>query len=190
MFRFLAREPRIRRRVLSESLHEVLERSIHSKRVLEARVMPPSGPGDPHYVFLFLRRKEGITDDKYRTVRMNLLSDYCAVTKLRFPKAVHIIGIASEAGLPPQRSEDLIYLDASKWGRKDEARARGIQKELGILRKVTHGGMRTYEYPVDRDGKPRKPALPRNPPSRNSPCPCGSRKRFKRCHGKGLFSKK
>jgi SEC-C motif len=190
MFRFLAREPRIRRRVLSESLHEVLERSIHSKRVLEARVMPPSGPGDPHYVFLFLRRKEGITDDQYRTVRMNLLADYCAVTKLRFPQAVHIIGIASEAGLPPQRSEDLIYLDASKWGPKDEARAEGIQKEMGILRKVTRGGIRTYEYPVDRDGKPRKPAPPRNLPSRNSPCPCGSRKRFKRCHGKGVIFKK
>jgi hypothetical protein len=145
MFRYLAREPRVRRRILAESLHEVLERSVHSKKILEARVMTPTGPGDPHYVFLFLRRKEGITDEQYRTVRMNLLADYCAVTKLKFPKAVHIVGMASEAGLPPERSEDLIYLDASKWGPKDEARAQGIQKRLGILGKVTRGGMRMYE---------------------------------------------
>jgi len=189
MFRYLAREPRVRRRALAGSLHEVLERSIHSKRMLEARVMPPTGPGEPHYVFLFLRRKEGITDEQYRTVRMNLLAEYCAVTKLKFPKAVHIVGIASEAGLPPQRSEDLIYLDASNWGPKDEARAKGIQKQLGILRKVTPGKVHMYEYPVDRDGKPRTATPSDNSPSRNSPCPCGSRKRFKRCHGRELFAK-
>jgi hypothetical protein len=190
MFRFLARESRTRRRVLSESLHEVLERSLHSTRVLEARVMTPAGPGDPHYVFLFLKRKDGITDEKYRTVRMNLLAEYCAVTKLKLPEAVHIIGIASEAGLPPQRSEDLIYLDASNWGPKDEAKAQKIQKELGILQKVTPGERRTYEYPVNRDGNPQKPTLSRKSPSRNSPCPCGSRKRFKRCHGKELADKR
>jgi hypothetical protein len=190
MFRYLAREPRVRRRVLAESLHEVLDRSIHSKGILEARVMLPNGPSDPHYVFLFLRRKDGLTDEEYRPVRMNLLANYCAVTKLKFPKAVHIIGIASEAGLPPQRSEDLIYLDASKWGPNDEARAQKIQKELKILQKVTAVGTRTFEYPVDRSGKPRTATPSRNSPSRNSPCPCGSRKRFKRCHGKGLFANK
>jgi SEC-C motif len=190
MFRFLAREPRIRRRVLSESLHEVLERSIYSEGILDARVMTPSSRGDPYYVFLFLKRKEGITDEQYRTVRMNLLAEYCAVTKLKFPKAVHIVGIASEAGLPPQRSEDLIYLDASNWGPQDEARAQKTQEELGILQKVNPGERRIYEFPVDRDGNPRKPTSARKKPSRNSPCPCGSQKRYKRCHGKELFAKR
>jgi hypothetical protein len=189
MFRFLARERRTRRRVLSESLHEVLKRSIHSERPWEARVMLPNGPHDPHYVFLFLRRKEGLTDDEYRRLRMNLLVDYCAVTKLRFPKATNIIGIASEAGLPPQRSEDLIYLDASKWSSNDEARAERVQKQIGILRNVRREGTRTYEYPVDGDGNPRGVVTSLNSLSRNSPCPCGSRKRYKRCHGKGIFSK-
>lgn len=133
-------------------------------------------------------RKARATREKYRTVRMNLLANYCAVTKFKFPEAVHIVGIASEAGLPPQRSEDLIYLDASNWGPGDQTKAQKIQEELGILRTVTPGERRIYEYPVDRDGNPRKSNTSRKSPSRNSPCPCGSRKRFKRCHGKGLFT--
>jgi hypothetical protein len=183
VFRFLAREPRTRRRVLAMSLREVLRRSINSVR--EARVIPSPGSGFPHYVFLFLKRKEGLTDEEYRNVRMNLLVNYCRVTKLKFPKAVHIVGIASEAGLPPQRSEDFVYMDASRWSAKDEANAREIQNKFKLLQKVTQGAAREYEYPVDHKGKPR-----RTTPSRNSPCPCGSGERYKRCHGQELFSGK
>ena len=184
MFRFLAREPRTRRRMLATSLHEVLEKSIQAP-ILSARVMQPTEAGFPYYVFLFLKRKPGLTDKEYRNVRKNLLSDYCLVTKLVHPKAIHIIGIASEAGFPPQRSEDLMYLDVSRWSPADQARAKQIQDEFGLLRKVKVERTREYEYPVDHRGKPRKTAL-----SRNSPCPCGSHKRFKRCHGKELFGKK
>ncbi len=99
IFRFLARESRTRRRILATSLHEVLKRTLDFNSLREARVMPPSeDDGSPHYVFLFLGRKAGFTDDEYRTIRKNLLSNYCRVTKLKFPKATHIIGIASEAG--------------------------------------------------------------------------------------------
>jgi hypothetical protein len=184
MFRFLAREPRTRRRMLATSLHEVLEQSIHAQ-AWSARVMQPTDAGFPHYVFLFLKRKPGLTDEEYRNIRMNLLSNYCKVTKLEYPQATDIIGIASEAGLPPRRSEDLMYLDASRWSAADEAKAKEIQNRFGLLRKVTAGRTREYEYPVDHMGKPR-----RSGPSRNSPCPCGSGKRYKRCHGDGLFGKR
>jgi len=184
MFRFLAREPRTRRRMLAISLHEVLENSIHA-RVWSARVMQPTEVGFPYYVFLFLKRKPGLTDKQYRNIRMNLLSDYCSVAKLKFPQATDIIGIASEAGLPPQRSEDLMYLDASHWSPKDQAEAKEIQSRLGLLRKVTASATREYEYPVDHKGKRRKTT-----PSRNSPCPCGSGERFKRCHGQKLVEKR
>jgi hypothetical protein len=179
VFRFLAREPRTRRRILATSLHEVLERSIYSDRSVEARLMRPTDPKYPHYVFMFLKRIAGFTDEEYRNIRMNLLSGYCRVAKLVSPHATNVIGIASEAGLPPTRSEDLIYLDFSHWSRQDEAEARRIQNELKIFRKVRSGGARTFEYPVDHRGRPRGKS-----PSRNSPCPCGSGQRFKRCHGK------
>lgn len=184
VFRFLAREPRTRRRMLAISLHEVLERSLHSSSPLQARVIQPTDANSPHYVFLFLHRKPGLSDEEYRKIRFRVLSDYCVVTKLKFPDAIHIVGIASEAGLPPQRSEDFIYMDASHWTAKDEAKAKEIQERFGFLRKVKREATREYEYPIDHRGKRR------GMPSRNSPCPCGSHKRFKNCHGQEMFRPK
>jgi len=185
MFRFLAREPRTRRRALAISLREMLERSVHSRSPWEARVMLSSNVGDPLYVFLILKRKPDISDEEYREVRVQLLSNYCRVAKHKYPQAKDIIGIATEDGSPQRRSEDLFYLDASDWNADREQRAREIQQRLGILKEVKPTMNREYEYPVDHTGKPR-----RRTPSRNSPCPCGSGERFKRCHGKGPLDKR
>lgn len=182
MFRLLAREPRTRRRLLATSLHEVLERSIDSRTTWDARVMPPSNVGDPHYVFVIVKRKPDASDEDYRTFRVQLLSDYCHVAKLKYPQARDIIGIATESGEAKRRSEDLLYLNTSSWSAEAEAEAREIQERFGLLKNVRSSTSPEYEYPVDHRGRPR-----RTTPSRNSPCPCGSRKRFKRCHGKDLF---
>jgi hypothetical protein len=185
MFRFMAREPRTRRRGLAADLLEVLERSIHSTSPWDARVICSSNPGDPHYVFLFVKRPPGVSDEEYRDVRKNLLSEYCYVAKLRFPDATHIVGMASEAERGARRSEDLLYLDASNWCAADFAKAREIQEKSGLLKTVKSAMTREYEYPIDHEGKPRRKTL-----SRNSPCWCGSGKRFKRCHGEDLFRKR
>jgi hypothetical protein len=184
VFRCLAREPRTRRRLLATSFHEIRERSMTSSGAWDACVMQPTNPGYPHYVFMLLKGKEGLTDEEYRKIRTNLLRGYCGVTKLRFPKATDIIGIASEAGFPLQPSADFTYLDASHWSMADEASARKIQNRFGLLRKVTADYTRVYEYPLDHVDKPSSTKLPRN-----SPCPCGSGERYKRCHGKELLGK-
>src|SRR5581483_9669575 len=184
-FRFLAREPRTRRRLLANSLHEVLERSIHSRSPWDARVILPSRIGDPFYVFLFLKRRPGMSDEEYRMARFQLLSDYCHVTKLEHPDAVAVIGIATEAGLESRRSEDLCYLDASHWNNNAQQRAHEAQQKLGLLTKVTLHMTREHEYPVNHNGQPVSTVL-----SRNSPCSCGSGERFKRCCGKDLFRKR
>lgn len=155
MFRLLAREPRTRRRVLASDLRDVLERSAHSGSPWNARVIRPLKAGDPHYVFLFVGRRHGVSDKEYRNVRANLLADYCRVTKLKFPDATDIVGIATEAGNPSQRSEDLLHLDASKWDEKAFSQAREIQARMGLLKNVKPKMRREYEYPVDRQGQPR-----------------------------------
>lgn len=185
MFRFLARERRTRRRMLANSLLEVLKRSVHSPSFWDARVIAPSRAGDPYYVFLFLKRREGDSDAEYRRIRGQLLSAYCRVVKLDHAEATDIVGIASEAGYVQRRSEDLLYLNASDWSAEADAEARRIQQKLGILRKTKLGMRREHEYPVDHTGRPRSTLL-----SRNSPCSCGSGKRFKRCCGKKFFDQK
>jgi preprotein translocase subunit SecA len=37
-----------------------------------------------------------------------------------------------------------------------------------------------------RAQQPRTPIIKDNLPGRNDPCPCGSGKKFKNCHGKGI----
>ena len=159
----------------------MLERSIGNLR--EARVLQPSDPRSPTYVFLFLKRTSGVTDGEYRNVRMNLLANYCQVATLAFPKATNIIGIASETGLPPQGSEDFSYLNASHWTAENEAEAKVIQNQFNLLKEVKPAAAREYEYPVDHKGEPR-----RSTPSRNSLFPCGSGERYKGCHGKQPLS--
>lgn len=154
-FRFMAREPRTRRRMLAISLHEVVDNS-RTAKFFSARVMTSEDDRFPYYVFLFMHREPDQTDDEYRNLRIHLLSDYCEVTKVVHPKAKDIIGIASEAGLQPRRSEDLIYLNARDWTEEDQNRAKKKQDALGILKKVTTVASREFEYPVDHEGKPRR----------------------------------
>jgi hypothetical protein len=178
-FRFLAKEPRFRRRVLATALHNALAKSLSATNGFGVRVIPSSQPAKfPCYVFLFLKRREGISDEKYRQVRMRLLSDYCRVAKLTFPGAIHIVGIATEAGLDDSRSEDLVYMDTTLWSIKDQEAAQKIQNDRGFLRKVQPRRVHEFEYPIDHKGRQRN-----REPGRNSPCPCGSGERYKRCHG-------
>ena len=159
MYRLLAREPRTRRRALAISLHEVLRRSIDSKAPWEARVMLSQNPNDPIYVFLALKRKPGLSDDEYRKRRSHLLSGYCHAATCTYPQINDVVGIATEDGNPQPRSEDLIYLDTSAWGKKEMQRARQIKEQLGILKKVRPTFNRTYEYPVNHSGYIRRTPL-------------------------------
>ena len=111
----------------------------------------------------------------------------CRVVKLKFPDAQDIVGIATEPGLSnPFRSEDAMYFDARAWTAENEEDARELQSKAELLLNVTESRIHEKEYPV---------GLP--PPGmytvirarrkatslRNSLCPCGSGKKYKRCCG-------
>ena len=175
IFRFMAREPRTRRRLLSKAILERVGNTPPDHRAM--RLMLPSNDGDPYYVFLALPRPLTVNNDEYRVIRRELLADYCLVTKLEHRDAEHIVGIATEAGLDGSpHSEDALYYNARDWTEPEEAEAKRVQKELGLLTRVTMSRNTEQEYPLAASGSMRGP-------SRNSPCPCGSRKRYKRCHG-------
>jgi hypothetical protein len=179
ILRFLAREPRTRRRMLAKALLERVANTPPNYRA--ARVILPSFNGDPYYVFVVLSWPEGVSENDYRHARRELLVAYCKVVRLQYPDAQHVVGIATEAGINgPYRSEDALYYDCSGWTQEDAQDAMEIQRDLGLLKqiKVTHEREQEYPLPPSSD--------PRSSVSRNAPCPCGSRKRYKRCCGKGL----
>ncbi len=105
------------------------------------------------------------------------------VVKLHFPDAQHVVGIATETHSDRDyRSEDLFLLDATEWNSELEQEARKSKADLGIFTDVKTFASRVPEYPVTKSS--------RVVVSRNSACLCGSRKRYKNCCGKGMFSKK
>ena len=109
VLRFMAREPRTRRRSLATALYQLI-RKTPDRNIRGTRVIKPSYPGDPFYVFLLLPDPPYIDYDRYREVRRALLEALCMSVKLRFPEAIDIVGIATETGLREVTSEDSAFL--------------------------------------------------------------------------------
>jgi hypothetical protein len=129
--RFMAREPRLRRRILARHLLEALRTTpAHMRRI---RVAGPSSSGDPYYAFVLVPYSHEHSYDENRAFRRSYLEAVCLVMKLKFPEANDIIGIATNSGRGEEGSEDAIYLDARVWTPEMQAQAERDQADFGIL---------------------------------------------------------
>ncbi len=181
ILRFLAREDRSSRRILAESIHELIAKTPENSRT--TRLIFPLRPGDPHYLFLLLPKPRTHTYEQYREARIDLLQRYVKVTKLQYQNAKDIIGFATETGVQGERSEDFIYYDSKNWSEKEKKEAEDIRDELvrlGLLGRRRMFRRRTHEFPVKGSG-PVLTGMKGN--ERNKPCPCGSGRKFKKCCG-------
>ncbi len=187
LLRVLASEGRTQRRGLAEALFGILRDTPSHLR--GTRVVIPERPDLPYYVFLLLPWRDDKPDEVNRLVRRNFLEACCLTVKLIRPEAQTVVGLATESGRTNGGSEDLLLLDARKWTPELEAEARELRSRLHLFPEVTLRPYHLREYPEVSDDKPRRhgtrpPNRPAGGPSRNGPCPCGSGKRFKQCHGK------
>ena len=153
--RFMAREPRTRRRLISKGIIDLYMNTPDGMR--RTKYLKPLSPGYPYYVFLSLPQPGYATYKEYREVRGSLLEACLMVVKHKFPDAMDIIGIASE----PFRhdlgsSEDLLYLDARKWSKELNDEAAKLQKELEILTSATVTYAHEEEYPKPDEKKKRR----------------------------------
>ncbi|MEK7995527.1 MAG: SEC-C domain-containing protein [Planctomycetota bacterium] len=178
ILRFFAREPRTRRRLLADALLEIIGQT--GPRQRGTRIMFPSNPGDPNYCFLALPKLPGQTYDEYREVRRNLLMILCHVTKLTCPDALDMVGLATETDISREvRSEDALYVDLRGWNEEMAEQARDWQRHHNLLTNLTKFEGKVSEYPE----RPPEVVVP-GPNPRNKPCPCGSGKKYKKCHGR------
>ena len=175
--RFLAAEPRFHRRVLGRAIRDlVLQYPDDGRDWKAARVILPRLPGEPHYVFLVFGRPSYCESyEEYRETRGKLLEGYCLAAKHVFPDAEDIIGIATSPLHGSDHSEDGLWLDAREWTSQQAADAAYFHEEVGLLTEITQHRAHEMEYP-----EPLR--LPKNP--RNKPCPCGSGRKYKHCHGR------
>lgn len=144
--RFMAAEPRIRRRQLGAALVGILERTPPNRR--GTRFVYSHDFPDIAYVFLVLPQTED-TYDSYREHRRILLEACCLVAKLKCHEAKHMIGIATEPKGSKGGTEDLLVLDVSDWTEERRQDAERIQREAGLLldKNVVRSEGRTPEFP-------------------------------------------
>jgi hypothetical protein len=180
--RFMAREPRLARRLIAKGLIDLFTNTPDGTR--RTRYFKPLSDNGPFYVFLSLPKPNFASYEQYREVRSSLLQACCMVVKYKFPEALDIVGIASEPVRPNTGcSEDLLYLDARVWSDELNSEAAQLHHDLGIFASATTYNVHEQEYPVPTSAGI---AGPRRPPKvgRNERCPCGSGKKYKRCHGR------
>jgi len=178
--RIMAAEDRLNRRILSTWLIEFLETSL-SKGKRFVRTLKPDQKGSRYYVLLLFTPDGKESYEEYRWNRLRYLEAYCLVTKLRFPDALDIVGMAFDPPKSEGGSEDLMYIDARKWSSELEQDAQRLQNELGLPLsnelKVRH--YHDDEYPKSANTD----VIKMKGNERNKPCPCGSGRKFKRCCG-------
>jgi len=151
VLRFFARENRFRRRLLADTIMDMLGSTKSTLRRL--RVVPPVETGDPYWVLLLVPAAHRIgsdePDDRYREVRRHYLEWCLRVVKMLQPEATDIVGFATESGRIGAGSEDAACLDARSWSTADQEEAQVMQRKLGILVKPNWYGVRAWEYPPE-----------------------------------------
>jgi uncharacterized protein YecA (UPF0149 family) len=182
--RYMAAESRTRRRLLADSLLDVMQRRATPASRYAVRVGTSEKSSDPTYVFLTLEHERGESQEAYRRLRREMLDSYCHAARYMNPNVPAVLGLAMEPGFNRPRSEDVLLIESKDWGPDAEERGRHLHEEVGLLRNRRQFVNVASEYPEAPSPKPagRRPVPPSKIP-RNAPCPCGSGRKFKKCCG-------
>ncbi len=177
----MARENRTCRRMLARSLMDLMQKTKGSIRA--TRIVKPIVPGDPHYIFLLVPHLSDLSEPEYRNLRIGMLESCCIVLRYMIPDATDIVGIGMETDAGELTSEDALYFDGREWTPEMEEEARRIQGETGLLTNIKAYSDTVNEYPDPESELPNSASLVVGKNPRNKPCPCGSGKKYKKCHG-------
>jgi hypothetical protein len=186
--REMAKEPRFVRRSIVDLMFGAIDQFPNkSTELMRHMRLIPSYEKGKAYVFLQLwvppgfRTPEGIDE---RAIRQEVLLTACGAAKNHMPDLHTVIGIGIE---PPKLSniigEDFVLLDCSSW--PDET-AKEFEKKNEGFNFFNTAALRRYEGRTTEFVKPTRDRAKVGNISkvgRNEPCPCGSGKKFKKCHG-------
>ena len=174
LFLRLAKENRAHRLILSESFlsfFQTIPTDYRGTRI----IFFDDEPGIC-YLLLLLPHVHSQSENNYRSLRRDLLSDYCYIAKSDYPTIKQVIGVAHDTSEIDYSSEDFILLDASAWTEQDQKQAEDLKEEFCKNGLLNERKMFSINAPSGRKMKGR---------DRNKPCPCGSGKKYKNCCGRG-----
>ena len=133
------------------------------------------------YVFLQFKHDDiKDYDNDYRPKRQKMLQIACGAAKNKFTHLKKIVGIAIEAPKFSETvSEDFVLFFCDEWSVEDKQYYDELNKLLGFFEKTSLNifQVKSKEFPDTVSSIIGKKI------SRNEPCPCGSGKKFKKCHG-------
>jgi len=189
----MVKEPRFMRRELYKNMANAVQ-SFPDRKADQlmrlVRLLMSSEP-DVAYLFLQLAAPDHIKKRAdYREKRQAMLEIACGAAKNKFPYLVKIVGIAIDA---PRYSngvdgEDFILLSCETWTEEQRKLYEERNESLGFFRSSTlqthHDRFSEFVQPDEASSSIaplRAAGLPKV--GRNEPCPCGSGRKFKKCHG-------
>ena len=130
--RFMAAEPRYRRRQLAQSFIGALELAGPGKRL--GRLVYGGVANETVYVFVVAAKRSGETYEEYRQYRIGLLHAYVQTAKLRAPLGTTFVGLGldNQNKNYPGGSEDLFVLSKDMWSEEELAELEKRRQELGL----------------------------------------------------------
>ncbi|MEX5498438.1 YecA family protein [Pseudomonas syringae] len=139
------------------------------KGMRSARTAPSTAKPDRLYIFLFFPWDDSFASyQEYREARRDCMQLYASVAMYKYQKAKEILIFGADTKGSQVASETIIAVDASvpltSEGRK---MAQHAMKTLHILDHVSERVIQTSNSGADV--------------GRNDPCPCGSKKKYKKC---------
>jgi hypothetical protein len=181
----MVKEPRFMRRGLAAKMLTAVERFPDTGPFARQVTFLPSFEPNVGYVLLQLRAPVAFrSEPDYRAKRQTLLEIACGAAKNKFPHLVKVIGIGIDA---PKFSggtvaEDFILMPCETWPEEMQAHYEELNQEWNFFGTPALRQFQdrvTQFVPPPRSAKPAKPGKA----GRNDPCPCGSGKKYKKCHG-------
>jgi hypothetical protein len=182
----MVKERRFVRRGLSAEMLTAVQRFPDDGKFTRQVTFLPSFEPNVGYVLLQLRVPEEFrAAADFREKRQTLLEIACAAAKNKFPNLVKVIGIGIEA---PKFSgdtvaEDFILMPCETWPDETKTYYEELNREWDFFStsELRRFNDRVTQFvPAPRPAKTAKPGKM----GRNDPCPCGSGKKFKKCHGR------
>ena len=176
----MAKERRFSRRLLSAHIAAAIEAFPLTREPLVRHLsFVVSQDSDKGYVFLQFQGRSFPSYDEYRETRRGILEVACGAAKNKFPSLKRVVGIAVE---PPKfnttLSEDFMLLECTEWTNQQRAHYDALNAEIGFFQQK--GARFNTGHAQDF---PNSKLAPRKT-DRNELCPCGSGRKFKKCHGR------
>lgn len=178
--REMAKESRLARRAISRGMIEAIDTFPDSGPDPSATVQKlcfwRSDEAGKAYIFIQMRQPAFLVYEQYRQARASFLIGACGIAKNKFPDLTTIVGIAMEPPKFVKRvSEDFVLLDCSEWAESQRAEHEDLNEHLRLFSAPRPQKRSFSDFPA-MSGQKGKPGP-------NQRCPCGSGKKYKRCHG-------